>query len=157
MIGLLSDNEIEAVLGQGIMGRIGCHHDGTTYVVPISYAYNHGKVYALTGEGLKLSIMRKNPEVCFEVETQTNMANWRSVIAWGTFKELTDPAERKIGLYNLTSRILPLESSQTTHLYADWPFPPDDLNKIKGVVFQISLNKKTGRFEKKESKLSANL
>ena len=157
MIGLLTENEIESVLHHGIIGRIGCHHDGTTYVVPISYAYSDGNVYALTGEGLKLSIMRQNPEVCFEVETQINMANWQSVIAWGTFKELTDPEDRRIGLYNLTSRILPLESSKTTHLYADWPFPSNDLNIIKGVVFRISLHKKTGRFEKRESQLSANL
>jgi nitroimidazol reductase NimA-like FMN-containing flavoprotein (pyridoxamine 5'-phosphate oxidase superfamily) len=153
MIGVLSDNEIEEVLGHGLIGRIGCHHDGVTYVVPISYAYDHGNVYALTGEGLKLSIMRQNPKVCFEVETQTDMANWQSVIAWGTFRELTDPEERKIGLSTLTSRILPLQSSQTTHLYADWPFPPDDLNKINGVVFQISLDKKTGRFEKPDPQL----
>ena len=153
MIGVLSDNEIEEVLSHGMIGRIGCHHDGVTYVVPTSYAYNHGNVYALTGEGLKLSIMRQNPNVCFEVETQTDMANWQSVIAWGTFRELTDPEERKMGLSTLTSRILPLQSSQTTHLYADWPFPPDDLNKINGVVFQISLDKKTGRFEKPDPQL----
>jgi uncharacterized protein len=157
MIGLLTDNEIEEVLSLGIIGRIGCHHDGTTYVVPISYAYHQGNVFALTGEGLKLSIMRQNPEVCFEVETQKDMANWRSVISWGTFKELTDPDERKMGLLQLTSRILPLESSETTHLYADWPFPPKDLNGIKGVVFRIQLHKKTGRFEKKEAQLKASL
>ena len=157
MIGLLTDSEIEEVLGLGIIGRIGCHHDGTTYVVPISYAYYQGDVYALTGEGLKLSIMRQNPEVCFEVETQKNMANWKSVISWGTYKELIDPEDRKLGLQILTSRILPLESSQTTHLYADWPFPSDDLNMIKGIVFRIQLHKKSGRFEQRDSQLNPGL
>ena len=157
MFGNLNEDAIETVLHQQIIGHLGCYENDTIYVVPISYAYSEGNVYALTGEGLKLSIMRQNPEVCFEVETQTNMANWQSVIAWGTFKELTDPEDRRIGLFNLTSRILPLESSKTTHLYADWPFPSDDLNMIKGVVFRISLHKKTGRFEKRESLLSANL
>ncbi|RYY18802.1 MAG: pyridoxamine 5'-phosphate oxidase family protein [Chitinophagaceae bacterium] len=157
MIGILTEEEIEAVLGAGLIGRIGCHHDGTTYVVPISYAYSDGSVYALTGEGLKLSIMRQNPEVCFEVESQKNMANWQTVIAWGTFRELTDPGERLKGLEKLTARILPMDSSQTTHLYADWPFPPDDINMIKGIVFQIRLHKKSGRFEKREFHLSSAL
>ncbi|RYY31411.1 MAG: pyridoxamine 5'-phosphate oxidase family protein [Chitinophagaceae bacterium] len=156
MVGELSESEIESVLAGSILGRIGCHYDGTTYIVPISYAYDNGVVYALTKEGLKLSIMRKNPEVCFEVESQQNMANWQSVIAWGTFSELKGSEQRKIALDSLTSRILPLESSQTTHLYPDWPFRPDNLNEIEGVVFQIALHKKTGRFEQRDQQMNYN-
>ena len=33
------------------------------------------------------------------------------------------------------------------HLGEDWPFAPDNLNDIKGVVFKIELSEKTGRFE----------
>jgi uncharacterized protein len=157
MIGNLENSEIESVLESAVIGRIGCHSEGTTYVVPISYAYDKGIVYALSAEGLKLSIMRQNPEVCFEVESQRNMANWKTVIAWGTFTELTDAHSRKMGLDKLTARILPLESSQTTHLYPDWPFAPRDEKLIKGVVFQIKLHKISGRFERRESQLSAGL
>jgi len=34
--------------------------------------------------------MRKNPEVCFQLDVIENLASWRSVICWGTFEELTD-------------------------------------------------------------------
>jgi uncharacterized protein len=157
MIGILTESEIESVLANHIVGRIGCHHAGTTYVVPISYAYHGGSVYAISAEGMKLAIMRNNPEVCFEVDNQENMANWQSVIAWGTFHELTDPETRRTALDKLTARILPLESSETTHLFNDWPFVPGDLNEINGVVYEIRLHKKSGRFERKNSALSANL
>ena len=53
MFGTLNPIEIESVLHGQIIGRIGCHIDNTTYVVPISYAYDGEFIYALTNEGLK--------------------------------------------------------------------------------------------------------
>lgn len=38
MFGELTRKEIEEVLARQIVGRIGCHADGRTYIVPISYA-----------------------------------------------------------------------------------------------------------------------
>ena len=73
-----------------IIGRIGCSNGSKTYIVPISYAYDGECVYCHTHEGMKIEYMRRNPNVCFEVDHQHNMANWQSIIAWGVFEELTD-------------------------------------------------------------------
>lgn len=147
MLGKLTTAEIEEVLQNQIVGRIGCHADDVTYIVPISYAYDGKCVYAHTKGGMKIDIMRKNPEVCFEVESFENMANWRSVIAWGAFEEITNNDERKHALQILLHRHLPMVSSQTVHLSPNWPFEPADLNTIEGIVFRIELKEKTGRFE----------
>ncbi|WP_276482274.1 pyridoxamine 5'-phosphate oxidase family protein [Paraflavitalea pollutisoli] len=147
MIGNLTGNEIEAVLLEQQVGHLGCHADDLTLVVPISYAYDGTYIYGHTREGLKVGMMRKNPRVCFEVDILHDMANWRSVITWGTFEELTDTAEREAALTVLVNRILPLNSSETTHLYPQWPFPNDNLNDIKGIVFRLHLTSKTGRYE----------
>jgi nitroimidazol reductase NimA-like FMN-containing flavoprotein (pyridoxamine 5'-phosphate oxidase superfamily) len=147
MFGNLNQEEIELVLHSQLLGRIGCHADNTTYIVPISYAYDGESVYAHTNEGLKIDLMRKNPNVCFEVENMSNMANWKSVICWGEFEELNHKADRYNALEKLLDRILPAFPSSTTKLSAAWPFPPSDIDKIKGLVFRIRLTKKTGRFE----------
>jgi uncharacterized protein len=147
MLGKLNDTEIEEILNHQVVGRIGCHADGITYIVPVSYAYDGKSVYIHAFEGMKLEMMRKNPHVCFEVDVTKDMSNWRSVIAWGEFKELIEPDERNQGLQILLDRKLPLLSSNTTHLSNDWPFSPRDLNKIKGTVFRIVLREKHGRFE----------
>jgi hypothetical protein len=39
-------------------------------------------------------------------------------------------------------------SSETTHIFPHWPFPPDDLNEIEGVVFEIKILELTGRYER---------
>jgi nitroimidazol reductase NimA-like FMN-containing flavoprotein (pyridoxamine 5'-phosphate oxidase superfamily) len=75
------------------------------------------------------------------------MANWKSVVAWGTFEELTGEDERNEGLQKLLERILPDISSDTVKLSPQWPFPTEDYTKIEGIVFRIRLTEKTGRFE----------
>src|SRR5215210_2019710 len=86
MIGKLNDTEIEEVLYDQVIGRIGCHADNIPYIVPVSYAYDGRYIYIHSKRGMKLNIMRKNPNICFEVEIFENMANWRTVIAWESLK-----------------------------------------------------------------------
>jgi nitroimidazol reductase NimA-like FMN-containing flavoprotein (pyridoxamine 5'-phosphate oxidase superfamily) len=146
-MGQLNISEIEKLLGNQVVGRIGCHSDGKTYVVPISYAYDGQYIYCHTQEGMKVEMMRKNPKICFEVDNMRNMANWQSVISWGEFEELRDQAERNHAIERLAVRILPLVASETVKLSSDWPFAPNDLAKVGGVVFRVMLREKTGRFE----------
>jgi len=150
MFGHLGEDAIETVLRHQIIGHIGCHANNTTYVVPISYAYANGYIYAHTEEGMKIEMMRQNPQVCFEVYRMENMGNWQCVIGWGEYEEITDEKERIKALDILLKRNLPIISSKTVQLTADWPFVPEDLNEIKGIVFRIKLAKKTGRYERTE-------
>lgn len=147
MFGKLSSNEIEAFLQGQLIGRIGCHSGKKTYIVPISYAYDGSFIYCHTQEGMKLTMMRENPEVCFEVDKLSNMSRWESVIIWGVFEEILNTEERSKALKILLSRAYPFISSKKMQLGAHWPFPPEDVNIIKGTVFKIKPSEKTGRFE----------
>lgn len=147
MFGELTSREIEETIHSQVIGRIGCHADDLTYVVPLSYAYDGEYIYGHTREGLKVNMMRKNHKVCFEVDVLTNLANWKSVIAWGEFEELNNSTDRHHALQHLLDRILPVITSATTKISPEWPFIPADMNSIKGVVFRIRLKQKTGRFE----------
>ena len=144
----LDNSEIEEVISNNFIGRLGCYDDGKVYVVPISYAYDSNYIYARTFEGMKISMMRKNPNVCFQLDQMGNMADWKSVIVWGTYEELTDEKARNKGLKILISRILPNISSETVKLSPEWPFPTNDYKQIEGIVFRIQITEKTGRCEK---------
>jgi hypothetical protein len=148
MIAELKSQEIEDLLKNQITGRIACHAGGVTYIVPMSYAYDGEYIYGHAFDGMKIRMMRKNPQVCFQTDKMENMANWQSVVAWGEFEELKTTEEKKQALKILMDRVLPVISSETTHLFPHWPFPPEEMSSIKGIVFRIKLQKKTGRFEK---------
>lgn len=147
MLGSLSDLQIQTVLQSGLIGRIGCHADGLTYVVPISYAYDGKYIYCHTEEGKKLTIMRKNPRICFQVDEMRDMGNWKSVILQGIFEELTAPQDINHAVQTLVGRYLPVVSSVTTHLGKFWPFQQEDYSDLDGIVFRIRIVEQSGRFE----------
>ena len=81
--------EVEAFLQGQTVGRVGCHLDGLTYVVPVIFAWEAGSAHVYTTEGQKVTMMRAEPRVCFEVdEYQPTTGSWRSVIVQGIYEEL---------------------------------------------------------------------
>src|SRR5512146_3433949 len=88
MIGELIPAQIERRLHEQVIGRIGCHARGRTYVVPITYAYDGAAILCHTGDGLKVQMMRENPSVCFEIEDLRQLPSWQSVIVYGRYEEL---------------------------------------------------------------------
>src|SRR5918998_6699746 len=100
----LPTEEIEALLRTAIVGRIACcghgaAGDGRPYLVPLAYGYDGVAVYAHSGPGRKLDLMRAEPRVTFEVDEAAASDRWRSVIAEGFFEEITDPSEREKALH----------------------------------------------------------
>ncbi|RYY62576.1 MAG: pyridoxamine 5'-phosphate oxidase family protein [Chitinophagaceae bacterium] len=150
MFGTLNPGEIDDLLHQQFVGRIGCHADGLTYVVPVSYAYDGKCIYIHSLKGLKLEIMRKNPVVCFEVDETKRLSDWRSVIAFGHFEELEQEDDVSQALKILHQRELPLLASQTMQLTSQWPFPAVKDDGIEGIFCRITITAKSGRFEKSD-------
>jgi len=148
MFGKLNETAIEQLLANQLIGRIGCHADGSTYIVPISYAYDGTYVYARTFEGRKMEMMRKNPKLCFQVDDTRDLSNWQSAVCWGDFEELKTEEQFAEAIRVLNSRALPMVNSQTMHISSMWPFAAEVGEKVPGILFRIRLTEKTGRFER---------
>jgi nitroimidazol reductase NimA-like FMN-containing flavoprotein (pyridoxamine 5'-phosphate oxidase superfamily) len=90
----LSRAEIDEFLRGQRIARLGCHAGGVTYIVPLIYAYDENAVVAVTSEGRKTAMLRENPRVCVEVDEYDadGRGSWRSVIAHGTYEELSGEA-----------------------------------------------------------------
>ena len=98
----LDPQQIDEFLRQQVVGRIGAHADGETYVVPVIYVWDGDAIYVQSIDGRKIRMMRKNPQVCFEVD-EYERGSWRSVIVDGTFEELHGPDAARV-LELLTER-----------------------------------------------------
>jgi nitroimidazol reductase NimA-like FMN-containing flavoprotein (pyridoxamine 5'-phosphate oxidase superfamily) len=148
MLGELNPNEIESLLRNQMIGRIGCSDGNTIFVVPITYAYDGTFIYCHSKVGLKIKMMRNNPSVCFEVDQLSTMKDWKSVIAWGTYEELQDDEARQVGVQIFSERMKPFVASETLGPTMRQPEPhPPDIGP-KPVFFRIRVTKKTGRFER---------
>lgn len=133
VIRVLPDDEIEALLRESVIARLACcahDGDGRPYLVPLPCFYDGVALYALTGPGTKLRMMRINPLVTVEVDTGEASDRWKSVIAEGVFEELMEPAEREHAL-----AVIAAATGETPELGAH------------SVVFRIRITAKSGRYE----------
>jgi nitroimidazol reductase NimA-like FMN-containing flavoprotein (pyridoxamine 5'-phosphate oxidase superfamily) len=148
MLGVLSENEIEDVLKQQAIGRIGCHADGITYVVPINYVYKDGYVYGHSAEGKKIDMLRSNPQVCFQVDDIESITQWKSVITWGVYEEITDGKEMQKAMQEIIRHIMPRINDNNAHPSHGITESESDIGtSVDLILYKILLNKKTGRFE----------
>jgi nitroimidazol reductase NimA-like FMN-containing flavoprotein (pyridoxamine 5'-phosphate oxidase superfamily) len=149
MLGELNEAQIESLLNDTPVGRIGCHLDGITYIVPVNYAYDGVNLYAHSAKGMKIDMMRKNPDVCFQADAITDLQNWESVICWGKFEEVTEITERGHTMQKINNKMMPLmrgENAQPSHGFTN--NASDVGSKVELILYKIILSKKTGRFEK---------
>ncbi len=147
MLGELNKNQIENILSSQVMGRLACTDGKQPYIVTVTYTYDGEYIYGQTNEGKKLTILRKNPNVCFEVSVMTDMANWQSVLVFGEFEELSEKEAVKARdiLFN---RVFSLMTSSTIHGNGHKEAGEiDDSNRVKLIMYRIKAENVTGRFE----------
>jgi nitroimidazol reductase NimA-like FMN-containing flavoprotein (pyridoxamine 5'-phosphate oxidase superfamily) len=151
MIGKLTKEQIQEVLRQNVLGRIGCNDGERTYVVPVNYVYDGKFIIGHSTEGLKIRMMRKNPRVCFEVDEMKNLENWKSIIAWGEYQELTDERDRYYAMKLFVDRMMHLKISETAIPPEISPIRvhPRSPGNVKPVIYRIVINEISGRFEDK--------
>jgi len=149
MIGKLTYEEIEALLQENVMGRIGCNDGDKTYIVPVNYVYDGKFIIAHSLEGMKIEMMRKNPHVCFEVDEMKSFTSWKSVIAWGEYQELTHERDRYYAMKLFTDRTIHLKTSKTAAapVITGHDVPLKARENKRPVIYRIVLVHKTGRFE----------
>jgi len=134
IIRVLPAEDIEDLLRTAIVGRIACCGHGTVgdgrpYLVPLAYGYDGDAIYAHSGPGRKLDLMRAEPRVTFEVDDAQAPDRWRSVIAEGSFEEIRESGQRDAALAVIYGPAgVPDLGSQT-------------------VVFKIRLTSRSGRYE----------
>ena len=136
-ISKLGDRDSLAILSEGTLGRLGCIAADWPYVVPVNYFFDGRDIYIHTLPGKKLDALRVNPRVCLQVDDIKDSYNWRSVIAYGTFEEVSNEETRENILTKLYSRMphmTPVESKL--------------VEGAKGtIVFRIKVEEVTGMAE----------
>jgi nitroimidazol reductase NimA-like FMN-containing flavoprotein (pyridoxamine 5'-phosphate oxidase superfamily) len=133
-IGKLGNTDALAILREGTLGRLGCIAADWPYVVPVNYYFDGENIYIHTLPGKKLDALHANPRVCLQVDEIKDSYNWRSVIAYGTFEEVSSEETRENVL---------------TKLYSKLPhMTPVESRLVKGmtgtIVFRIKVEEVTG-------------
>ncbi|HZY82571.1 MAG TPA: pyridoxamine 5'-phosphate oxidase family protein [Cyclobacteriaceae bacterium] len=149
MIGDLTQEQIDQVLHMSLVGRLGLINKDQPYVVPVSYAFDGEFVYCHSREGFKITSMRKNQKICFQVDIIDNLNSWRSVLVVGKYEEIKTENERKAAVQLLGARLNPILFSNIVNQHARNVDPPRVVEKKQhAVYYRIRIAEKTGRFQK---------
>jgi nitroimidazol reductase NimA-like FMN-containing flavoprotein (pyridoxamine 5'-phosphate oxidase superfamily) len=150
MIEMLTSEQIEDVLKKNILGRIGCCDGSKVYVVPVNYVYDGQNIIAHSPEGMKIQMMRKNPNVCFEVDEVRDITHWQSVIVWGTYQEFTSERDRYHAMQLFSDKMLHMKTKSNNNTMTNTiisRYIRSAVEKAKPVIYRIIPLEKTGRFE----------
>lgn len=147
MVGELSQEEIFRVLSENALGRLACQADGEVYVIPLGFAWDGKRLIFQASLGKKIEMMRSNPKVCFQTDQIVSASEWKSIVVYGTYAELTDAEKPQAGrllIDKISSRVDGEGRSPRD-------VTPDKLKgRYHAVIFSISVDKITGRFERPE-------
>ncbi|MGC4038591.1 MAG: pyridoxamine 5'-phosphate oxidase family protein [Chitinophagaceae bacterium] len=150
MIGSLSYKEAKEVLATSILGRIGCNDGNRTYVIPVNYVFDGKNILGHSVVGMKIHMMRSNPNVCFQVDEVKSMNDWKSIIVWGRYEELTDERERYAAMKLFVDKLMRMKISETAkppELSGERLHPRSPGN-IRPIFYRIVIDELTGRYEK---------
>jgi uncharacterized protein len=136
--------EIESIVCEAPVCRIGLCDRDQPYVVPVCFGYREGCLFFHSAhEGRKIDMLRKNPLVCFEVDVPGGLTGtgplcdrgiqYRSVIGFGVAEFLVDPEEKRAGLTCIVAH------------YMDEPaiFPENAVNSV--TVIRVKITSMTGK------------
>ena len=132
MLRELTHPEIEDVLRNNYIGRIGCREGDRIYIVPVNYLHDLGNVYCQSYEGQKVEMMRNNPDICFEMEELHSFNPWKTVVGWGIFEELSDPLEIERARGQLSEMMLAQKA------LLNGPPPGKEIERADGEWFSLA-------------------
>lgn len=77
--------EIAAIMEKAAVCRIALVDDGSPYIVPVNFVVRDNYLYFHSSrEGRKIDVLRKNNQVCFEVDIDVETAKVGVPCSWGT-------------------------------------------------------------------------
>ena len=100
---------LEEILSQQVICRLALVDRGKPYIIPVNYGYREGCIYIHSSpEGKKMELLRRRPELCFEVEDSVEIlkggqacdwsTRYRSVVGYGEVEILSDDTGKQHGL-----------------------------------------------------------
>ncbi len=137
-------NLIDSIIHKSLVCRIAIYDGEMPYVVPLSFGYDGKNIYLHSAkEGRKIDILKRNPRLCFEFDTQCEVLpaekacsftmRYRSVIGYGKAHFLEDIGEKIAAI-----RIIMNHYTDKT-----FTFTEDDVKNI--AVIRVEIEEITGK------------
>ncbi|MBC8471645.1 MAG: pyridoxamine 5'-phosphate oxidase family protein [Planctomycetes bacterium] len=135
---------IEDIIRKGQVCRLALSENGRPYIVPLCFGYKDNNLYFHSArEGKKLDILRKNNNVCFEIDIDHELVKgkkacncsmkYRSVIGFGK-AELIEDIEPKRRAFNIIMQ---------NYFEGFFKYPEESIQNT--VIIKVEIESMTGK------------
>lgn len=143
----LSKEECFDLLRTNYIGRLGYIIEKETEIIPITFYFDEKQeaIISYSGTGQKITSMRKNPMVSFQVDEITTLKQWKSTLFYGTFEELSQiDAKKALHIFSegVKELILKKENKDLNYITE---FSSKTRNPNESVIYRISIKKIKGK------------
>lgn len=134
----LTREEIEAVLARHHVGRMAFAFRSRVDIEPIHYVFAEGALFGRTTPGTKLTTLKHQPWVAFEVDEVDGPFDWRSVVLKGTVYFLQpDQVSPPAAAYDHAVRVIKAVMPQA--------FSRGDPVPDRTILFRVHVDEMIGR------------
>lgn len=129
---------VNDILGRGEIIRVAMVDGDEPYLVPLSYGFKDGAIYFhCAKEGRKISALRSNPNVCFEVSVDTELVKKEQACGWTYYFKSVIGRGKAVFIEDLNEKLLGLSAIMEQYGSADHSFPEKAVEATEVVRIDI--------------------
>ncbi|HGY12486.1 MAG TPA: pyridoxamine 5'-phosphate oxidase family protein, partial [Desulfobacterales bacterium] len=114
------------------------------YIVPMNFGYRDGILFFHSAkQGRKIDLIKKNPNVCFEVDQLIRFKKAKMACEWGLEYKSVIGSGRALLLDNIEEKIKGLHIIMSQYSQRTFEYPDEMLEKT--LVIKIVIDRMTGK------------
>ncbi|RLC02533.1 MAG: pyridoxamine 5'-phosphate oxidase family protein [Deltaproteobacteria bacterium] len=136
--------EIEKILEEASVCRLAMVDGDKPYIVPMNFGYRDGILFFHSAkQGRKIDLIKKNPNVCFEVDQLIRFKKAKMACEWGLEYKSVIGSGRALLLDNIEEKIKGLHIIMSQYSQRTFEYPDEMLEKT--LVIKIVIDRITGK------------
>ncbi|MBT3388121.1 MAG: pyridoxamine 5'-phosphate oxidase family protein [Desulfobacula sp.] len=136
--------DIENILRQSKVCRLAMVDEDKPYMVPLNFGYSNGCLFFhCAKQGRKIDLIKKNPNICFEVDELIRLKKASLACDWGIdFKSVIGSGTAQI-LEDSKEKIQALNAIMSQYSGRTFEYPDEMLEKT--LVIKVVIDEMTGK------------
>ena len=136
--------EIENIIQHASVCRLALSQDDQPYIVPLCFGYMDNALYFHSaGHGKKLEILKDNPNVCFEIDTDHSIVEADQPCDWGMkYKSVLGFGEAVL-IEDIEAKRKALNIIMHNYSNQLFEYPEESINNT--VIIKVKVKKMTGK------------
>ncbi len=135
---------IEGILKTAIVCRLALCESNQPYVVPLCFGYQDNALYFHSaGQGKKINILRKNNNVCFEVDIDHELKEADQACGWGMKYKSVIGFGKAVFIEDIESKRKALDIIMHQYSEGTFEYPEDAITNI--TIIKVEIESMTGK------------